>query len=304
MRKKENRKAPNKNKDWGRVALLSFIVLFVPLVLLLTNFLFEQYRLEPQPGGIHNYYGTLGDFIGGILNPTLTFFSVLLLIYTIRQNQKMITQGQDVIRQNGIELQASRKQLKETRKAQQKLAKLESKSLNRKEIEKNQLHYENELQVSRGEIDGLLSMKIICMSGSLGKSSLRDYSNTYTSIVLEGVAEDTIAITTLKKSIEKATILCKRIVSENYLIENPHKESLIAVQKSLSGIMLMNLIMLAESIRLVPNNALSQRAPTLLAELDDEYKAIINDFKKTMNETQISPYKQTLLDAQKELANS
>jgi len=56
------------------------------------------------------YLAGLGDFIGGMMNPVLTFVTIYLLINTIRQNQEIIEISSE-------ELKASTAQLKGTREA-------------------------------------------------------------------------------------------------------------------------------------------------------------------------------------------
>lgn len=87
------------------------------------------------------YLGTLGDFIGGILNPIFAGAGLLLLLLTLKQNERalsqaeqMIEQGQAVIEQNAAELRASRDELEQSRKAQQELAEIEAKNLERNRI--------------------------------------------------------------------------------------------------------------------------------------------------------------------------
>ena len=54
-------------------------------------------------------WGTFGDFLGGALNPILSFLSLIALLFTIVLQNK--------------ELQAARKELKQSRKAQEKQTK-------------------------------------------------------------------------------------------------------------------------------------------------------------------------------------
>jgi len=72
-------------------------------------FLLSNYTATaPSTGNnLHGYYGTLGDYIGGIMNPLMTFITVLLLLYTINQNQK-------IIGINNKELKNSTKALEDT----------------------------------------------------------------------------------------------------------------------------------------------------------------------------------------------
>ena len=49
-------------------------------------------------------WGAFGDFIGGTLNPFLTFISVCLILWTIRQNRKMLDNSSDALK-SSIEMQ-------------------------------------------------------------------------------------------------------------------------------------------------------------------------------------------------------
>lgn len=45
-------------------------------------------------------WGAFGDFIGGTLNPILSFFSVVLILWTINQNRKMLDNSSDALKSN------------------------------------------------------------------------------------------------------------------------------------------------------------------------------------------------------------
>jgi len=61
--------------------------------------------------------GTLGDFVGGILNPVMSFITIIFLIHTILQNQETIKQNQVTIDLNTDELKNSTRELSLSQKA-------------------------------------------------------------------------------------------------------------------------------------------------------------------------------------------
>lgn len=63
-------------------------------------------------------WGTLGDFFGGILNPTFTFLSIILLAYTLYQNKMALEQNQIALDLNNEELEISSKALTSSAEAQ------------------------------------------------------------------------------------------------------------------------------------------------------------------------------------------
>lgn len=60
-------------------------------------------------------WGAVGDFFGGVLNPTFALLSLILIAYTLVQNQKALAQSQEAIKQNEQALRVSNEELKLTR---------------------------------------------------------------------------------------------------------------------------------------------------------------------------------------------
>lgn len=64
------------------------------------------------------YWGTIekwaqtGDFFGGILNPIFALLSLVLIAFTLRQNQKALEQNKDALEINNTELSLSRDELR------------------------------------------------------------------------------------------------------------------------------------------------------------------------------------------------
>lgn len=73
------------------------------------------YHFNGEYSSSLNQWGLTGDFFGGVLNPLLSFFALLALLYTIKQNQK--------------ELSLTRKELSETKNIHQ-----EQKGLSEKQV--------------------------------------------------------------------------------------------------------------------------------------------------------------------------
>lgn len=68
-----------------------------------------QVTLNEPSQNFREEFGQLGDAVGGLLNPMLSFLTIIFLIVTLKQNQK-------ALRDNAEELQLSRKELELTRK--------------------------------------------------------------------------------------------------------------------------------------------------------------------------------------------
>ncbi len=93
---------PNNTQDKKENLIpLIFIISIVSIsVLFFVFYLLNIYKSEIPVGDIHAYYGAMGDFIGGSINPLLSFITIFLLLITLRQNQKVIIQGQEINNQN------------------------------------------------------------------------------------------------------------------------------------------------------------------------------------------------------------
>lgn len=86
----------------NKLFLATFLAILTTLTLIFAS---ESPSIFPKSS---EHLGTFGDFVGGLLNPLLTFLTILLLIKTIRQNQQ-------IIQINTGELQNSTQELKQTR---------------------------------------------------------------------------------------------------------------------------------------------------------------------------------------------
>lgn len=106
-------KEKNANNQDSMKGLMIFVSTFILIIFLS---LFTIYLLQTGAFKSSSELGTLGDFIGGLMNPLLSFVTVLFLIYTIKQNQEMIKQNQRTIELNTEELGHSTKALQQDAK--------------------------------------------------------------------------------------------------------------------------------------------------------------------------------------------
>lgn len=85
---------------------LMAILAFIAMIMMASVFLIYFCNFQGPLSNEHNVWGTFGDFIGGVLNPVLSFVAFIALLFTI-------------ILQNN-ELRITRKEFRLSRKAQQK----------------------------------------------------------------------------------------------------------------------------------------------------------------------------------------
>ncbi|MEH6347471.1 MAG: hypothetical protein V7785_20410 [Bermanella sp.] len=151
------------------------------LVLVLTVFgsLLIIFLSGTNPLAVHGDYGTLGDFIGGIMNPLLTFGTVMLLIFTIRQNQDVIKQSQTLIEQ-GQELNNQNQSIIELNIDELKTSNIElraSQEALHKDANTNQIKLQLEIiEIITKKFHSLTGIKV---SGS--NHSIQDFMNSYSS---------------------------------------------------------------------------------------------------------------------------
>ena len=89
------------------IGLIAFILLpLVPIGFYIRYFYKKDITQSPE------IWGQFGDYMGGVINPIFGFISVVLLIYTIRQQQEALSLQRE-------ELQATREELARSAKAQE-----------------------------------------------------------------------------------------------------------------------------------------------------------------------------------------
>lgn len=70
-----------------------------------------SYALAGVESEVRGNWGTLGDAFGGLLNPMLTFFTIILLIQTIRISQKTLLQTEAALKVSSDSLDATKTQI-------------------------------------------------------------------------------------------------------------------------------------------------------------------------------------------------
>lgn len=75
-----------KNKDYKKLILISTLVLYV---MCFTGSLFVSQFYSSELSYNTEKWGQFGDYLGGVLNPILSFITILLLLWNIyTQNQE------------------------------------------------------------------------------------------------------------------------------------------------------------------------------------------------------------------------
>jgi uncharacterized membrane protein len=99
-----------------------FLVLAIFVIFMFKSYLIVVYPTLLNSSSIGNW-GAFGDFFGGILNPVFGFFSMILIIFTITQQQKSLEQTSEQIK-------LSFEEMTKSVAAQEKQAELSEKQLN------------------------------------------------------------------------------------------------------------------------------------------------------------------------------
>ncbi|ASP40217.1 hypothetical protein CHH28_16715 [Bacterioplanes sanyensis] len=111
------------------------IIIVSVVVLLLLAFYCSWFLIGhgKSPSGSVSDWAAFGDFFGGVLNPIIAGVGLILLLKTLKQNEKalqqaerMIEQGNDALSQNADELKASRAELARAAEAQLRSFELET----------------------------------------------------------------------------------------------------------------------------------------------------------------------------------
>ncbi len=232
--------------------------------------------------------GTLGDFVGGLLNPTMTFITIMFLIHTISQNQTIIEQGKEVLSLNTQELSDTREELKQTKEAHQELTKIENINLTNKELTNERSLYEQEINTIRNEIDKLLNMNDVKLENIQQKISLNDYTKNYSAIKLNRSTDTDIAILILREVLIKSKILCDKIPGER-LNNDPFKNTLVSIQKSKCGILLLHVAMICTTVQ-TRDTGHDIYEYTFLKDEDRSFKSLIDNFEISFHGNNISPF--------------
>jgi uncharacterized membrane protein len=83
-------------------------------------FVFGAYFLAFHDGVSHTQevWGQFGDFVGGTLNPILSFLSLIALVYTVLLQVRQLDIARDELRNSRSELEATRQELRRSADAQ------------------------------------------------------------------------------------------------------------------------------------------------------------------------------------------
>lgn len=123
MTEKETNNSPDKGKPEGLLYVLYWI-LGIAVVIIISVFCIYFYQFHTSLSVQQGDWGAFGDFIGGLLNPILSFLALMALLLTIRLQS--------------IELEATREELKRSATAQEnseKALQKQSKIQNRQQFE-------------------------------------------------------------------------------------------------------------------------------------------------------------------------
>ncbi|VAW73737.1 hypothetical protein MNBD_GAMMA14-2378 [hydrothermal vent metagenome] len=107
-----------KNSTWHLWVITVIAVLSISLVLLL----YSQY-FDGDITSDNEKWGTFGDFIGGTLNPILSFLALIALLYTIHIQSKELKLSRRELKLSRDELQLTRTEMERTADATQQQAK-------------------------------------------------------------------------------------------------------------------------------------------------------------------------------------
>jgi uncharacterized membrane protein len=111
-----NNLATDKSGEERSFDRISKIVIFVIFVLILIVVSFYTYTFWGSGYSNKEYFGLFGDFLGGILNPILTFSTVVLLIFSIKYQlaelkltrEEIGIQTSEQMKNNNIQLQVAK----------------------------------------------------------------------------------------------------------------------------------------------------------------------------------------------------
>ncbi len=236
-------------QHWG---ILTALFIFILLVVGIYGWHFYDRPFSGDP----QKWGPIGDFFGGILNPIIAGAGLLILLKTITQNEKalvqaqvMIKQGHEVIAQNEKELSASREELKKTAEAQIELANIERENLKSKQEDYYLNLYEKGVKNKRNMIDGYMSMAIFKTHQNRPCINLNHYRREYVPLLLIKTENHKQELAILKQLLIECIYLCHAINHSGWLKDNPHKESAVHIQKTISSMILYNVYNLIISIQ-------------------------------------------------------
>ncbi len=246
----------NSKKNWSTYLVLLLLVVTISIVIGSYNWHFWGRPMSQNPAD----WGPLGDYFGGMLNPIITGFTLIFIVKTFSQNEKMISSSIRQMQLSQEELMASREihqqtaqleqenlaELKAARVLQQEAAQIERDNLEEIRISKNQAIYEQTISITLTEIQDLLNIKSIFFnSNSIIKGkSIYDAYNESSILTITDSNYSRGVIQVLKQTLGRSIDVCNEIIDDTLLINNPHKERVVRIQKSISSKLLTEVLVI------------------------------------------------------------
>lgn len=111
--------------------ITTFLLLGASFFVILAGSVFVAYLSTVQNFGFEpGDLGTLGDFVGGLLNPFLTFISIGFIAYTLLQNSDALKISSDELKLTREEMELARVEHAKSAKAHEKLVLIERDTVN------------------------------------------------------------------------------------------------------------------------------------------------------------------------------
>lgn len=104
------------------IKLLSWIVAVAGAVLVTTYYAYIQ-EFHAGFSAKQEVWGQFGDFIGGTVNPVLSFLSLLALVFTVVLQTRQLENSRTELSNSKAELEATREEMRRSAEAQREVAK-------------------------------------------------------------------------------------------------------------------------------------------------------------------------------------
>lgn len=135
------------------------VIMLISLERSLTDGFWPETGSDKDQAVLRANLGALGDIMGGFLNPFLTFFSIILLIQTIRISQKTLQKTEESLAISNSTLEATKEQIELNRLELEETRKEIAKSAaSQREMSKTQA--DQKRQTAYFEVTGLLSIAV------------------------------------------------------------------------------------------------------------------------------------------------
>ncbi|MEH6344989.1 MAG: hypothetical protein V7785_07890 [Bermanella sp.] len=269
----------NFKNNWGTYTTLSILIILVVSVVGYYNWVFWDREMSSDPKD----WGPLGDYFGGMLNPIITGFTLIFIVKTFSQNERLITHSLE-------EMKETRKETTESKNIQKQLAKLESDNLEASKLLRSESLYIEDITTMREGITSLLNINTINyreQSGNIAFKSFEYIHDKGERIILGTDVHSKSAIVIIKQCLLIGTKLCNEIANSSLLDENENKDKLTNIQKTLSGITLNKLKILAASVQVRPDDV--AYSPFDITAVDGIYKDLLQKLNNAISENGLSP---------------